>query len=214
MDCTYLNKKCTAIVPTKATNQTEGDSGMGSLGRNIEFMFLKVAELETIVELQQAQIMSLTDRLNAVENKTGLVQKDWGNFPGTDFLGLGETLGGWTRLDVFGSLVLLFVQQMDHLLPRRKRCWPKYQNRFSEVATPKKILEYFATIFVGFCFSLSLSFFLGFSKECFLAFSIRPAMLSPLQEVPKESIHHPQHPEKVQKLVTAKPNPVKPGVPI
>ena len=62
---------------TKATNQTEGDSGMGSLGRNIEFMFLKVAELETIVELQQAQITSLTDRLNAVENKTGLVQKDW-----------------------------------------------------------------------------------------------------------------------------------------
>ena len=62
---------------TKATNQTEGDSGMGSLGRNIEFMFLKVAELETIVELQQAQITSLTDRLNAMENKTGLVQKDW-----------------------------------------------------------------------------------------------------------------------------------------
>ena len=49
---------------------------MGSLGRNIEFMFLKVAELETIVELQQAQITSLTERLNAVENKTGLVQKD------------------------------------------------------------------------------------------------------------------------------------------
>jgi hypothetical protein len=138
---------------------------------------------------------------------------------------MGETLGGlaqvgpgWPRLDVFGSLVLLLVQEMDHLLPRRTRCWPKYQNRFSEVvatvATPKKILEYFATIFVGFCFSLSLSFFFGFSKECFLAFSIRPAMLSPLQEVPKESIHHPQHPEKVQKLVTAKPSPVKPGVPI
>ena len=85
----------TWTVPTKATNQTEGDSGMGSLGRNIEFMFLKVAELETIVELQQAQIMSLTDRLNAVENKTGLVQKDWGfHFPGSDFLGMGETLGG------------------------------------------------------------------------------------------------------------------------
>lgn len=63
-------------IPDPATNQTEGDSGMGSLGRNIEFMFLKVAELETIVELQQAQIMSLTDRLNAVENKTGLVQKE------------------------------------------------------------------------------------------------------------------------------------------
>lgn len=63
-------------IPDPATNQTEGDSGMGSLGRNIEFMFLKVAELETIVELQQAQITSLTDRLNAVENKTGLVQKE------------------------------------------------------------------------------------------------------------------------------------------
>jgi len=145
---------------------------MGSLGRNIEFMFLKVAELETIVELQQAQIMSLTDRLNAVENKTGLVQKDWGNFPGTDFWDWGKHWGvgpGWTRLDVFGSLVLLLVQEMDHLLPRRTRCWPKYQNRFSEVvatvATPKKILEYFATIFVGFCFSLSLSFLLGFLKN-------------------------------------------------
>ena len=88
---------------TKATNQTEGDSGMGSLGRNIEFMFLKVAELETIVELQQAQIMSLTDRLNAVENKTGLVQKDWGlTSPEPIFRGCVKHWGGWTRLDQVG----------------------------------------------------------------------------------------------------------------
>ena len=64
-------------IPDPVNNLTNtSDEGMGSLGRNIEFMFLKVAELETIVELQQAQIQTLTDRLSAVESKTGLVQQD------------------------------------------------------------------------------------------------------------------------------------------
>ncbi|CAE7388839.1 unnamed protein product, partial [Symbiodinium microadriaticum] len=41
------------------TNDTQGRHGLGQLGANLEFMMLKLAQLETIVELQQVEINEL-----------------------------------------------------------------------------------------------------------------------------------------------------------
>ncbi|CAE7500262.1 unnamed protein product [Symbiodinium necroappetens] len=35
--------------------------GMGDLGRNLEFMMMKIAQLETVVELQQLQIKDMNE---------------------------------------------------------------------------------------------------------------------------------------------------------
>ncbi|CAE7039849.1 unnamed protein product [Symbiodinium sp. CCMP2592] len=47
--------------PENDTKQEEGMEGMGDLGRNLEFMMMKIAQLETIVELQQVQIKDMNE---------------------------------------------------------------------------------------------------------------------------------------------------------
>ncbi|CAE7387467.1 unnamed protein product, partial [Symbiodinium sp. KB8] len=47
--------------PEKDPKQEEGMEGMGDLGRNLEFMMMKIAQLETVVELQQLQIKDMNE---------------------------------------------------------------------------------------------------------------------------------------------------------
>jgi len=47
--------------PENDTKQEEGMEGMGDLGRNLEFMMMKIAQLETVVELQQLQIKDMNE---------------------------------------------------------------------------------------------------------------------------------------------------------
>ena len=46
------------------TNDTEGRHGLGQLGANLEFMMLKLAQLETVIELQQIEIHKLNEWKN------------------------------------------------------------------------------------------------------------------------------------------------------
>ncbi|CAE7949289.1 unnamed protein product [Symbiodinium sp. KB8] len=82
-------------IPDPAVNQTENETGkdanatkaeepegLGGLGRTLEFMMLKITQLETLAEVQQAEIVSLRkhlqEHLNAdhTDSKVALVQKD------------------------------------------------------------------------------------------------------------------------------------------
>ncbi|CAE7206521.1 unnamed protein product [Symbiodinium necroappetens] len=47
--------------PENTSNSTDGRHGLGELGRNLEFLMLKIVQLETVVELQQHEIQDLRD---------------------------------------------------------------------------------------------------------------------------------------------------------
>ncbi|CAE7794903.1 unnamed protein product [Symbiodinium sp. CCMP2592] len=78
--------KQAAEVPSPETNDTEGLSGnrtenasatnstgaMDGLAENLEFFFLKVAQLETVVELQQLEIRSCHEKIGKFEHILGM----------------------------------------------------------------------------------------------------------------------------------------------
>ena len=54
------------------TNDTNATSGLGDLAKNLEFLMLKVAQLETLVELQQAELTAQQGELESVKKHVGL----------------------------------------------------------------------------------------------------------------------------------------------
>ncbi|CAE7564912.1 unnamed protein product [Symbiodinium sp. CCMP2592] len=51
---------------------SEGDEGMGQLGKSLEFLMLKVAQLETLAELQQKELLVAHARIEKLEEKLGM----------------------------------------------------------------------------------------------------------------------------------------------
>ncbi|CAE7514456.1 unnamed protein product, partial [Symbiodinium necroappetens] len=68
-----------------ASNSSNATGGFGELGRNFEFMMLKLAQLETLCELQQVEIESLkktvkglAEHVDHEDSVVSMVQKDEG----------------------------------------------------------------------------------------------------------------------------------------
>ncbi|CAJ1328583.1 unnamed protein product [Effrenium voratum] len=53
-------------------NRTNATGGLGGLAQNLEFLMLKVAQLETLVELQQAELTAQQGELESVKKHVGL----------------------------------------------------------------------------------------------------------------------------------------------
>ena len=53
-------------------NCTNATGGLGGLAQNLEFLMLKVAQLETLVELQQAELTAQQGELESVKKHVGL----------------------------------------------------------------------------------------------------------------------------------------------
>ena len=51
---------------------SEGGEGMGQLGKSLEFLMLKVAQLETLAELQQKELLVAHARIEKLEEKLGM----------------------------------------------------------------------------------------------------------------------------------------------
>ncbi|CAE7701166.1 unnamed protein product, partial [Symbiodinium pilosum] len=59
-------------IPEPDTPKQDKDSANGDLARNLEFLLMKVAQLETVVELQQAEFAAQQEEIESLKKHVGL----------------------------------------------------------------------------------------------------------------------------------------------